>query len=55
MVKTSTFRVTLKRFVNGEVVIEMTSGNKIIESSFGKADKKWNEAFNAVAKIIKKK
>ena len=55
MVQTSTFKVTLKRFANGEEVIEMTSGKKIIETSFGKADDKWSDAYNAVVKIIKKK
>ena len=54
MVQISTFKVTLKRFANGEEEVEMTSGKKIIAYSFGKADKKWSDAFNAASKIIRK-
>lgn len=54
MVQTSTFRVTLKRYANGEAEVEMTSDKKIIAHSFGKAEKKWSDAFNAVSRAIRK-
>ena len=54
MVKTSTFKVTLKRYANGEEEVEMTSGKKTIAYSFGKSERKWKNAFDAVAKIIRK-
>ena len=55
MVQTSTFKVTLKRFASGEVVVEMSDRKGTIEHSFRKADDKWGDAYNAVVKIIKKK
>ena len=54
MVQTSTFKVTLKRFANGEEEVEVASGKKTIAYSFGKAEGKWKNAFDAVVKIIKK-
>ena len=54
MVKTSTFKVTLKRYANGEEEVEMTSGKKTIAYSFGRPEKKWKDAFDATAKIIRR-
>lgn len=54
MVQTSTFKVTLKRYANGEVEVEMTSGKKVIAHSFDKPEKKWNDAFDTASRAIRK-
>ena len=52
MAVTKSFKITLKKYANGEEIVEMEVNRKLIVHSVKDAHNKWGECFNESLGII---